>query len=151
VLAERFLEIANQTSPFEVFEAMFAIEPHLAKLATLNASEEELLSLQICLQKMEMAIGNIEEFEKLDAHFHYLVASAAKNSLLLSFTDILNSVRLERLWGTLKIRNLSKERMQLYYEQHTAVYEAIKERDINKAKEFTLLHLKAARKNTLGE
>jgi DNA-binding FadR family transcriptional regulator len=149
--ADKILKIANQTSPYEVFDTMFAIEPYLAKLAALNATEEEFLSLQNCLQKMKMAIGDIDEFEKLDADFHYQVACAAKNSLLLNFADILNKVRLERLWGTLKIRSLSKENMELYYHHHVLVYEAIKERDITKAMEFTNDHLKMARKNTLGE
>ncbi|WCK53730.1 FadR/GntR family transcriptional regulator [Aneurinibacillus sp. Ricciae_BoGa-3] len=148
---DKILKIANQTSPYEIFDAMFAIEPYLATLAALNATEEEFLSLQTCLQKMEMAIGDIDQFEKLDADFHYQVACAAKNSLLLNFADILNKVRLERLWGTLKIRSLSKQNMELYYRQHVLVYEAIKERDISKATEFTIQHLRMARKNTLGE
>jgi DNA-binding FadR family transcriptional regulator len=144
-------EIANQTSPSEVFEARLAIEPYLAKLATRNATREDLQLFEVCLQKAKLAIGNIKEFEKLDAQFHHLLAKSAKSSLLESFVDIINKVRMEKLWGTLKVRSLNEDRMQKYYNQHVSIYEAIKERNINKAGELTVQHLKTVRTNMLEE
>ncbi|MDP4104750.1 MAG: GntR family transcriptional regulator [Bacillota bacterium] len=144
-------EIANLTSPSEVFEARLAIEPYLAKLATRNATREDLYLFETCLQKAKLAIGNIKEFEKLDAEFHHLLATSAKSSLLESFVKIINKVRMEKLWGTLKVRSLNVERMENYYLQHIAIYEAIKERDIHKATEMTTLHLKTVRANMLEE
>jgi DNA-binding FadR family transcriptional regulator len=144
-------EIANLTSPSEVFEARLAIEPYLAKLATRNATREDLYLFETCLQKAKLAIGNIKEFEKLDAEFHHLLATSAKSSLLESFVEIINKVRMEKLWGTLKVRSLNVERMENYYLQHVAIYEAIKERDIHKATEMTTLHLKTVRANMLEE
>jgi DNA-binding FadR family transcriptional regulator len=145
------LEIANQTSPSEVFEARLAIEPYLAKLATINATREDLSLFETCLQKAKLAIGNIEEFEKLDAEFHHLLATSAKSSLLESFVEIINKVRMEKLWGTLKVRSLNVKRMENYYLQHIAIYESIKERNINKATELTTLHLKTVKSNMLEE
>jgi DNA-binding FadR family transcriptional regulator len=144
-------EIANLTSPSEVFEARLAIEPYLAKLATRNATREDLYLFETCLQKAKLAIGNIKEFEKLDAEFHHLLATSAKSSLLESFVEIINKVRMEKLWGTLKVRSLNIERMENYYLQHIVIYEAIKERDIHKATEMTTLHLKTVRANMLEE
>jgi DNA-binding FadR family transcriptional regulator len=144
-------EIANQTSPSEVFEARLAIEPYLAKLATRNATREDLHLFETCLQKAKLAIGNIKEFEKLDAEFHHLLATSAKSSLLESFVEVINKVRMEKLWGTLKVSSLNVERMENYYLQHVAIYEAIKERDIHKATEMTTLHLKTVRANILEE
>jgi DNA-binding FadR family transcriptional regulator len=144
-------EIANQTSPSEVFEARLAIEPYLAKLATRNATREDLHLFENCLQKAKLAIGNIKEFEKLDAEFHHLLATSAKSSLLDSFVEVINKVRMEKLWGTLKVRSLNVERMENYYLQHVAIYEAIKDRDIHKATEMTTLHLKTVRANMLEE
>ncbi|MDQ0221265.1 FadR family transcriptional regulator [Peribacillus cavernae] len=148
---DHFQEIANQTSPSEVFEARIAIEPYLAELATFNATPKDFQLLESCLQKTNEAIGNSKEFEKLDAEFHFHIANSAKNSLLLSFIDTINKVRLEKLWGTLKVRSLNEERMNHYYQQHVAIFEAIKERDINKVKHFSIDHLKTVRKNMLEE
>ncbi|BCJ88535.1 FadR/GntR family transcriptional regulator [Effusibacillus dendaii] len=146
------LEISNQTSPSDVFDARFAIEPYQTYLAALHATQENLMSLKHCLDQTEEAIKskNIKRFEELDGAFHHEIALAAKNSLLLRVTDIINSVRSEKFWGTLKERSLSEERMRLYAQEHLRIYEAIKERDVRKAKHSSLNHLKNVRSNMLG-
>jgi DNA-binding FadR family transcriptional regulator len=148
---EKLQEITQQTSPLEIFEARFAIEPFLAELATHNATPDDFLVIEQCLQRAKEAIGNFEEFEKLDEEFHHLIAKSSKTSLLLSFFDLINKVRKEKLWRTFKARSLNEERMMIYYQQHISIYEAIKERDSNKARESTLLHLKTVRLNMIGE
>ncbi|MDQ0221267.1 FadR family transcriptional regulator [Peribacillus cavernae] len=146
-----FTEIANQTSPSEVFAARFAIEPYLAELAAHNASQEDILFMETCLKRMEAEIGNIEEFEKQNTDFHYRIALAAKNSLLQNFIDIIEKIHTEKLWGTLRARSFRDGKMKIYHQQHAAIYEAIKDRDKNKARECTILHLKTVKTNMLGE
>ncbi|QJX81336.1 FadR/GntR family transcriptional regulator [Priestia megaterium] len=146
-----FSSFTNQSSPTEVFMARFAIEPFLAELATRNATQEDLVYLKECLQKMETSLEEIELFEKLNTEFHYRIALAAKSSLLLSFIDIIENIHTEKLWGTLRARSLKPDKMQIYHKQHIAIYEAINERDSEKAKKYTLLHLKTVRNNMLEE
>lgn len=146
-----FSEIANQTSPTEVFEARFSIEPYLAELACLRATQDDLNALKQCLEQTKQALGSIKEFEKLDAQFHYRIALTAKNSLLLNVVGLINNVRMEKLWGTLKERSLSVDRMERYHLEHINIYEAIKERDGKKARQATLAHLKNVKSNMLGE
>jgi DNA-binding FadR family transcriptional regulator len=148
---DKLLEISQQTSPLEIFEARFAIEPFLAELATHNATPDDFLLIEECLQRTEKAIGNFIEFEKLDEKFHHLIAKSSKTTLLLSFFDLINKVRKENLWRTFKARSINDERMSIYYQQHISIYQAIKERDSNKARESALLHLKTVRLNMLGE
>jgi len=153
-----FTEIANETSPSEVFEARFSIEPYLADLAAFRATQEDLKTIEKileetkdCLHFEELTADIFHGFEKLDSQFHYQIALAAKNSFLLRVIDIINSVRLEKLWGTLKERSLTKERMNIYYKDHCDIFYAIKERDKKKAAHFSLVHLKRVRNNMLGE
>lgn len=148
---DKLLEITQQTSPAEIFEARFAIEPFLAELATYHATPDDFLLMENCLQSTKNEIGNFIEFEKLDEEFHHLIAKSSKTSLLLSFIDLINKVRKEKLWRTFKARSINEERMRLYYEQHVSIYEAIKERNAARAREYSLLHLKTIRHNMLGE
>ncbi|WP_019122502.1 FadR/GntR family transcriptional regulator [Brevibacillus massiliensis] len=146
-----FSEIANQTSPTEVFEARFSIEPYLTELAALRATQDDLNVLKNCLEQTEAALGNISEFEKLDAQFHQGIALAAKNSLLLNMITLINNVRMEKLWGTLKERSLTADRMKKYHQDHIEIYQAIRERDASKAKQRILSHIKTVKSNMLGE
>lgn len=148
---DKLLEIAQQTSPLELFEARFAIEPFLAELAARNATPDDFLLIEDCLQRTKISLGNFEEFEKLDAEFHHLISKASKTSLLQSFLGLINKVRDEKLWGTLKARSLNKERTHVYYQQHVSIYEAIKDRNLGQARECTILHIKTVRFNMLGE
>ncbi|WCK53734.1 FadR/GntR family transcriptional regulator [Aneurinibacillus sp. Ricciae_BoGa-3] len=148
-----FVEISKQTSPSEVFEARFAFEPYLANLAALRATHQDFVSLKAILDEFDTAIANrdIPHFEKLDGQFHHVIALSAKNSFLLHVVNIINNVRLEKLWGTLKERSLNMERMKQYQVEHQNIYQAIYERDADQASLFTLNHLKNVRENMLGQ
>jgi DNA-binding FadR family transcriptional regulator len=147
-----FAEISKQTSPSEVFEARFAIEPSLASLAALRASHEDLMNIKNCLDQLIIAAEqvDIQQFEKLDGQFHYEIALASKNTFLLHVVNIINNVRSERLWGTLKERSLNPGRMKNYNTEHNNIYLALNERDTRKAEQATLIHLKTVRSNMLG-
>ncbi len=148
-----FAEISKQTSPSEVFEARYAFEPYLAHLSALRATQEDFISLKSILAEFDTAIENtdIQQFEKLDGQFHYAIALSAKNSFLLHMVNIINNVRLEKLWGTLKERSLNPDKMKQYHIEHHTIYQAIHERDSHKAQLLTLQHLKNVRENMLGD
>jgi DNA-binding FadR family transcriptional regulator len=148
-----FAEISKQTSPSEVFEARFAFEPYLANLAALRATHDDFVALKSILDEFATAIANMDipHFEELDGQFHHFIALSAKNSFLLHMVNIINNVRLEKLWGTLKERSLNPERMNQYQAEHQAIYQAIYERDADKAALFALNHLKNVRENMLGQ
>lgn len=148
---DRFSNFALLSSPAEVFKARFAIEPYLSQLATRNATKEDLLFLESRLQKMELSFENIPEFDKLNSEFHYRIAMAAKNSLLLSFIDIIENFHNDEFWGNLRAHSFRKEMMPVYHQQHLAIYEGIKERDSQKAYESTIQHLKTVKANMLDE
>jgi DNA-binding FadR family transcriptional regulator len=148
---DRFPNFLIHSSPAEVFKARFAIEPYLAQLATRNATQEDLLFLESCLQKMAQSLENIPEFESLNSQFHYRIASAAKNSLLLSFFDIIENIHSEEFLGNLRAHSFRKDMMPIYHQQHLAMYKAIKERDSIKSSECTIQHIKTVKAYMLDE
>jgi DNA-binding FadR family transcriptional regulator len=148
---DRFPDFSIHSSPAEVFKARFAIEPYLSQLATRNATQEDLLYLEACLQKMEQSFDNIPEFERLNSQFHYRIAAAAKNTLLLSFFDIIENIHSEEFWGNLRAHSFRKDVMPIYHQQHLAMYKAIKERDSSKANESAIQHLKTVKAYMLDE
>jgi DNA-binding FadR family transcriptional regulator len=148
---DRFPDFSIHSSPAEVFKARFAIEPYLSQLATRNATQEDLLFMEACLQKMEQSFDNIPEFERLNSQFHNRIATAAKNTLLLSFFDIIENIHSEEFWGNLRAHSFRKDVMPVYHQQHLAMYKAIKERDSSKASESTIQHLKTVKAYMLDE
>lgn len=148
-----FAEISKQTSPSEVFEVRMAFEPYLAHLAALRATQEDLQQLKQNMDQLNQAIedADIRQFEQLDGQFHYMIAVSSKNSFLLYIMNIVNNVRSEKLWGTLKEKSLNPERMKTYSAQHFEIYQAISERDARRAEIVALEHLKTVRSNMLEQ
>lgn len=140
-----YSSFSKQSSPSEVFTARLAIEPFLAELATRNATHEDLLFIDDCIQKMKMNFENIPEFEKLNTNFHYRIATAARSSLLLNFVDIIETIHTDELWGTLRAYSLQPDKMEIYHRQHISIYKALKNRDSQSAREATIIHLKTVR------
>jgi DNA-binding FadR family transcriptional regulator len=143
-------ELGKQTSPLEVMEARIALEPYLANFAAVRATPDDLEKMRQALRGAE-ATASFQEFEEWDGQFHLLVAEAAKNQLLLRMTEITNNVRKEELWGTLKFRSLTEERMNAYMGEHLDIYQAIEDRDGKRAGEAMQKHLVHVRRNLLGE
>lgn len=59
-----------------------AIEPTAAELAARRASSEEIETFFVCLEKMEAALGNRQDFIAADLDFHSAIFVACHNELL---------------------------------------------------------------------
>ncbi|MBT2661646.1 FadR/GntR family transcriptional regulator [Bacillus sp. ISL-45] len=140
-------EIETQTSPLEVFEARIALEPYLGKLAALNANQEDITFLEKCLSEMKNNQDKFTEFEHWDGQFHQGIAQAAKNSLLIKFTTLINNVRMETLWGSIKKRSLTPERINIYHQEHQLILNSIKERNSSLAAEMVKKHILTVKRN----
>lgn len=149
---DKFLsEIETQTSPLEVFEARLAIEPHLGKLASINATKEDIQHLEHCITEMNNLSIDFTDFEHWDSEFHQAIALAAKNSLLIKFTSIINNVRMETLWGSIKKRSLTPERIKIYQKEHQDILNAIKDRNATLASKMLFNHILNVKRNFFDE
>lgn len=136
-------------SLLDMFEVRRIFETATAGLAAERATDDEVAQIGLLLEKMKDRIehGDSEKGEEYDAAYHYAVAEATHNNLLIK---LLRTVHEE--WS----RAVSAGSQQLLLdrannapriiEQHTRVYEAIRAHDPATASQAMLEHVTFAEK-----
>ena len=133
----------EKSSLFDMFEIRRIFETATARMAAERATEDEIARIYYNYQKMEESISfkDSEKGEEYDALFHYSIAEATRNGLL---------IRLYRTIAEDFARAISTARGQLYtYEnnpqlimdQHKEIYKAIRSRNPWKASQAMLEHV----------
>ena len=70
--------------------------------------------------------------------------------LLMNMFDVLSTARALPVWGTLKRRTSSPERRACYHREHTAIVDALRDRDPDGAAQAMRSHLQNVSDNLLG-
>ncbi len=140
--------ITSQTSPTEVLEVRLLIEPMLARLAALRATDADIGHMEHLLERSEAA-RDPKTWELWDGRLHRMVAEAAHNRLLLSLFDAFNAMRSQKTWGKLRQAALTPERRETYCRHHRAYVSAIARRDPRRAEELMRRHIEAVRADLL--
>jgi GntR family transcriptional repressor for pyruvate dehydrogenase complex len=137
---------AERSSLLEMFEVRRVFETAAARMAAERASPDELSRLEAALETMSERFNarDSEKGEEADVEFHYVVAEATHNALL---------VRLFRTLSEEFTRAVSVARRQLYLDQenpkklvaqHRRIYTAIKGKDAEAAARAMREHLNYA-------
>ena len=79
----RQADIARLTSPLELIEVRIGVEPHMVRLATLNATAHDIERMFDAVGRVEAAGSDTERFSRFDEAFHLCLAEAARNPLML--------------------------------------------------------------------
>ncbi|HEY0814988.1 MAG TPA: FadR/GntR family transcriptional regulator [Pseudonocardia sp.] len=137
------------TSPAEIMQVRLLLEPQVAGLAARVATQADIDRITGCLDAGG-ACDDFDGFEAWDARLHRSIAQATHNGLLMNMFDLLNTARALPVWGTLKRRTSSPERRRCYHSQHTAIVEALRDRDPDDAGEAMRRHLQNVSDNLLG-
>jgi DNA-binding FadR family transcriptional regulator len=137
------------TSPAEIMQVRLLLEPQVASLAARVATQADVDRITACLDAGG-ACDDFEGFETWDARLHRAIAQAAHNGLLMNMFDLLNSARALPVWGTLKRRTSSPERRRCYHGEHTAIVDALRDRDPDDAGQAMRRHLQNVSDNLLG-
>lgn len=137
------------TSPAEIMQVRLVIEPPVAALAARFATHSDLDGIIECLDAGGAA-DNFEAFESWDAKLHRAIAHAAHNGLLMNMFDVMNTARDLPVWGSLKRRTSTPERRACYHDEHTAVVDALTDRDPGQAGKTMREHLEHVADNLLG-
>jgi len=149
---QKFKELEEEESPFELLEARKAVETEIAGLAAEKATKEDISAIQESLDKMKSAITNIPQVMEFDREFHINIAKAAHNSLLFSVMTYLADGLKEKLWVNLKEKSWSiPGRPQKYLEEHTEIFKAIRNKDSKSARKHMYAHLSAVEQDLLNE
>lgn len=132
------LKLTNTTTD-DVLEFRKMIEVEIATLAAERITNIEIEKLNECYEKMVQAKGELEK-SRLDKRFHYLIAKASKNSIILnSYNAMSPMIQL----FTYNIRNavLENEKDETLENLHRNIYEAIIKKDKDKARESMKIHM----------
>lgn len=143
-------EISDLISPLQLIEARSAIEPYIARLAAIHATQRDLAAMERVLNELENSSDDKDKFTRLDAEFHLAIARCARNPLLLQVYEHINDVRGHALWGVMKDKILSKDQMDAYNAQHRGIFEAIKTRNAQDVSGKIRDHLEKARQDLVG-
>lgn len=133
----------EKSSLLEMFEIRRIFETASARMAAERATDEEVIQIKTALIKMEEGLNlqDSEKGEEFDTAFHYAVAEATHNALL---------IRLFRTISEDFSRSVSAARRHLFTEahnpqkiidQHDRIHNAIKNHDPQKAAQYMLEHL----------
>jgi DNA-binding FadR family transcriptional regulator len=144
--------IAERTSPLQLIEVRAVIEPQMARLAVLHASQVDLDRLQGLLKDLKAAEkdGDSERYAIVDEQFHLAIASTTSNPLMVWLYEQINVIRTHSLWAEMRRKIITSENMRLYNVQHAAVVRAIQGRDAAAAAETMVRHMDKARDDLIG-
>ncbi|MGO4685457.1 FadR/GntR family transcriptional regulator [Hyphomicrobium sp. 2TAF46] len=144
--------IVERTSPLQLIEVRAVIEPQMARLAVLHASQVDLDKLQLLVKDLKAAekAGDSERYAVADEKFHLAIASTTSNPLMVWLYEQINVIRTHALWAEMRQKIITRENMRLYNEQHAAVVKAIQARDGAAAAEMMVRHMDKARDDLVG-
>jgi DNA-binding FadR family transcriptional regulator len=140
---------AADVSPAELMAARIAIEPALVAMVIAHATPADFVRMDECNGRAEAA-STLEEFELWDARLHEAIADAAHNAFVGSMQRLMNQVRSQETWAALKRRSVTPQRRLQYQQDHRALVEALRRRDLDAACEACTAHLHRVRANMLG-
>ncbi len=142
-------DIAEATSPLELIEVRYAIEPHMVRLAVMHASPRDLARARESLEQVEAA-ADPASFTEADEAFHLALAECSQNPLILWLYQQLNEVRGHSQWTAVKEKILVHDKIAEYNAHHRRIYRGIADRDTVAAVDAMNQHLGVARDDLTG-
>jgi GntR family transcriptional regulator, transcriptional repressor for pyruvate dehydrogenase complex len=129
----------------EVLEVRELIEPGIARLAAIRAKAEHVSELESLLEGQRECIAAERSFVEEDTAFHYTLAKAADNQILLRLHNVILDMLRESRQSYLHVPN----RPQMSLRGHEAMLAAVKARDAEAAYRASLAHITEVRDGIL--
>lgn len=133
----RFIDIPQSVE--KVRELRILLEPQIARLAALRATEEDLVALELHLEEMKGSIGKPEASVAADMAFHRALAEATGNELFSTLLESITELLRDYMMGFATRPGWDFEHV---LESHGAVVRAIAGRDGDAAARAMHEHLK---------
>lgn len=131
----------------DIYAIRSLIEGLSAKWAAQNATEEQIQELEEIIELTEFYLkkGNFDQLGELDTRFHEVLYEASNSRTLKHvLSDFHNYVRRVRQ-ASISTPGRGKKSL----EEHKAIVEAVKNRDLKQAEALTNRHVKNTSKNVL--
>jgi DNA-binding FadR family transcriptional regulator len=133
--------IVAGTDLMEIMEVRLRIEPQLAQLAAMRAKAPDVERMYDLARKISETT-DADGRELWDGALHRQIAQCAGNQFFLTIFDVINKVRQDDAWQTIRERARSASRtIPVTVDQHTAIVDAIAARDPARAGEAMRRHL----------
>jgi DNA-binding FadR family transcriptional regulator len=129
--------------PSQLIEARLAIEPELARLASLHAVRSDFVQFRTWADRSRSA-PDWRSYEASDTNLHNAIARATKNKLLIHLFDELNTVRRAIVWNQQRT-NVKPPVDHFSFDQHDAIINAIENHDPAEAARHMRDHLRSVR------
>jgi GntR family transcriptional repressor for pyruvate dehydrogenase complex len=141
-------DLAVKSDFMDVMEVRLRIEPPLAQLAAMRASDGDIVRLRAVLERISESTDS-DARELWDGAFHRQIAECAGNALFLAVFELVDRVRESAAWLSFREKARSESRLSLYSAQHQAIVEAIAARDPTNAGEAMRQHLLALQESLI--
>lgn len=132
--------ITGDTDALQVMEARLCIEPELAALCALRATDEEIARLRTLAQRRVEA-ADPQSIELWDSSLHRLIAQCARNRPLLTAFALLDEIRSNPEWVAIRARARSQASMIVSTNEHQTILDAIAARAPDAARAAMRDHL----------
>lgn len=133
--------LVSGTNFMEIMEVRLRLEPQLAQLAAMRAKDGDIDRMRELRDKIYERT-DADWRELWDGSLHRLIAQTAGNQLFLSLFDVINRVRQDPVWQSVRERARKQDKtLKESRDQHTDIIEAIASRDPVRAGEAMRNHL----------
>ncbi len=129
----------------EILEVRQLLEPGIARRAAEHATDEHLAEMERLLDRQRECIARGESFVDEDTAFHYQLAMAADNRVLLGLHNVILDLLRESRQSYLHV----PDRPQMSLRGHEAILAAVHRRDAQAAFDATLAHVTEVREGIL--
>ncbi|TGE34305.1 FadR/GntR family transcriptional regulator [Desulfosporosinus sp. Sb-LF] len=127
----------------ELYEARKILEVQAAGLAAERADEEEIHGMFKTLEIMRLDLALHRSGEDADHYFHYAIARATHNKILIRLMNTISDTMQKALRNSRA--KLAEDRdtdtPQKLYDDHYALYQSIKDHDVERARQAMMDHL----------
>jgi GntR family transcriptional regulator, transcriptional repressor for pyruvate dehydrogenase complex len=137
----RFLAALHGFTHDQMYEARTALEVGASGLAAANAGPEQMAAMADEAAAMFASVDTPQEYLLHDVRFHRAVAAGSGNPVLATLIDTLSQLVWEMRRGTVARSTDLKESA----ERHRGIYQAIRARNVERARREMAEHLERAR------
>lgn len=142
-IEKEFLEASkpkNQEELLKLMHARIVIEVETARLAALNATDEDIKRIEHSFQEHCAHVSQNLQLTEVGCHFHELIAQASQNRFLSAALKLLihEEIEMEKKFPFLKTNSQGEH----YIKDHKEILEAIKSKDANQAMVIMESHMK---------
>ncbi|HZV80683.1 MAG TPA: FadR/GntR family transcriptional regulator [Geobacteraceae bacterium] len=132
---------SEQERALDVIEVRKCMEAWTSYYAAQRALPEDLRKLEKLLTEMERNLDGMKPSQDIDANFHIVIAQATHNIVWLHLMQSIFDAMKEFQRGVWRAVYLTEEDHRQLFQHHLAVYEAIRDRDAERARDAMLAHL----------